>query len=372
MAIHHKELPPSLHVEELNPNIDWAASPFQVNTELRPWDPPADGVRTAGVSAFGFGGTNFHAVLEEYVPGRLPTNGQKVVAVGATLAETSPAATVAESAAGVTKKPPLRGALVLGAGDETTLVAGLRAVHAEAVAGRRTDTRRAARSRPARRRACGHRLRRRRRAGRQGRAGAGRLRAPGAVEGAPRPWHLPRQRASAEGRLPLHRAGLAVRQHAGGAARRRAGRRPDIRRGRRGDGAADRPPSHVVPVRRPRRRRRRRRGRGRAAQDGDHPAGRAVGRPRHHQAARHLRHRARSRDGPQPGRVRRPGRGRRTDVPGRAGGRQRSRVARWPTSPWTTTGRWLPCSRRWRRSRKSSPRPTATSSSPTSTPVPKR
>ena len=73
MAIHHKELPPSLHVEELNPNIDWAASPFQVNTELRPWDPPADGVRTAGVSAFGFGGTNFHAVLEEYVPGRLPT-----------------------------------------------------------------------------------------------------------------------------------------------------------------------------------------------------------------------------------------------------------------------------------------------------------
>ena len=83
MALHHKELPPSLHVEELNPNIDWAASPFAVNTELRPWDPPTDGVRTAGVSAFGFGGTNFHAVLEEYVPGHVPTDGPKVVAVGA-------------------------------------------------------------------------------------------------------------------------------------------------------------------------------------------------------------------------------------------------------------------------------------------------
>ncbi len=72
MALHHQELPPSIHVEELNPNIDWATSPFAVNTELRPWDAPAHGVRTAGVSAFGFGGTNFHAVLEEYVPGHIP------------------------------------------------------------------------------------------------------------------------------------------------------------------------------------------------------------------------------------------------------------------------------------------------------------
>ena len=124
MAIHHKELPPSLHVEQLNPNIDWAASPFRVNTELRTWDPPADGVRTAGVSAFGFGGTNFHAVLEEYMPGRVPTNGRKVVAVGAELAarESTPPATVAEAA----PKVPLRGALVLGADDEATLKARLR------------------------------------------------------------------------------------------------------------------------------------------------------------------------------------------------------------------------------------------------------
>ncbi len=144
LAIHHKELPPSLHVEELNPNIDWSASPFKVNTELRPWDSPADGVRTAGVSAFGFGGTNFHVVVEEHVPGRLTTNGQKFVAVGADLAssEAAPAAAAAAAAAGSVApvaeagpKAPPRGALVLGADDEATLVARLQAVQADAVAG---------------------------------------------------------------------------------------------------------------------------------------------------------------------------------------------------------------------------------------------
>ena len=42
---------------------------------------PADGVRRAGLSAFGFGGTNFHAVLEEYIPHRLNGNGKRSVAV---------------------------------------------------------------------------------------------------------------------------------------------------------------------------------------------------------------------------------------------------------------------------------------------------
>ena len=42
---------------------------------------PPDGVRRAGLSAFGFGGTNFHAVLEEYIPNRLNGNGKRSVAV---------------------------------------------------------------------------------------------------------------------------------------------------------------------------------------------------------------------------------------------------------------------------------------------------
>ena len=67
-------LPPSLNFERPNPNVDWSTTPFAVNTELREWKPER-AVRVAGVSAFGFGGTNFHAVLEEHVPGRLSGNG---------------------------------------------------------------------------------------------------------------------------------------------------------------------------------------------------------------------------------------------------------------------------------------------------------
>ncbi|HEX8275247.1 MAG TPA: amino acid adenylation domain-containing protein [Longimicrobiaceae bacterium] len=64
LALEHGEIPPSLHFEKPNPKIDFARSPFFVNTELRPWT--TDGVpRRAGVSSFGMGGTNAHLVLEE-------------------------------------------------------------------------------------------------------------------------------------------------------------------------------------------------------------------------------------------------------------------------------------------------------------------
>jgi malonyl CoA-acyl carrier protein transacylase len=54
-------------VETPNPKLREPDSPFFINTEARPWMPPEPGVpRRAGVSSFGFGGTNFHAVLEEY------------------------------------------------------------------------------------------------------------------------------------------------------------------------------------------------------------------------------------------------------------------------------------------------------------------
>ena len=66
-ALHHRVLPPTLNVEHPNRKADFAASPFYVNTEARPWlAGPEQVPRRAGVSAFGFGGTNFHAVLEEY------------------------------------------------------------------------------------------------------------------------------------------------------------------------------------------------------------------------------------------------------------------------------------------------------------------
>ena len=69
-SLREKTLAPSLNFVHPNENVDWDAAPFKVNTELRAWPEPPGGVRRAGVSAFGFGGTNFHVVLEEHVPGR--------------------------------------------------------------------------------------------------------------------------------------------------------------------------------------------------------------------------------------------------------------------------------------------------------------
>jgi acyl transferase domain-containing protein len=65
MALHHEQIPPSLHFADPNPEIDFTGGPFFVNTSQRPW-PRQDGQpRRAGVSSFGIGGTNVHAILEE-------------------------------------------------------------------------------------------------------------------------------------------------------------------------------------------------------------------------------------------------------------------------------------------------------------------
>lgn len=64
LQLHHKKLVPSLYFEELNPKIDFANSPFFVNTKLVDWKAPT-GSRRAGVSSFGLGGTNAHVVVEE-------------------------------------------------------------------------------------------------------------------------------------------------------------------------------------------------------------------------------------------------------------------------------------------------------------------
>lgn len=64
LALKHKQIPPSLHFEEPNPQIDFANSPFYVNSTLSEWK--TNGTpRRAGVSSFGFGGTNAHVILEE-------------------------------------------------------------------------------------------------------------------------------------------------------------------------------------------------------------------------------------------------------------------------------------------------------------------
>ncbi len=64
LSLQNKEIPPHLHFKRLNPYIKIENTPFTIPTELKKWI--VDQVpRLAGVSSFGFGGTNAHVILEE-------------------------------------------------------------------------------------------------------------------------------------------------------------------------------------------------------------------------------------------------------------------------------------------------------------------
>src|SRR5205823_11451004 len=63
LTLKHRAIPPNLHFDEPNPQIPFAELPLRVPRALTPW-PGEDGPAFAGVSSFGFGGTNAHLVLE--------------------------------------------------------------------------------------------------------------------------------------------------------------------------------------------------------------------------------------------------------------------------------------------------------------------
>jgi acyl transferase domain-containing protein/NADPH:quinone reductase-like Zn-dependent oxidoreductase len=67
LALRHAAIPPSLHFDRPNPEIDLDNGPFYVPTRLSRWDGNS-GPRRAGVSSFGLGGTNAHVVLQEAPP----------------------------------------------------------------------------------------------------------------------------------------------------------------------------------------------------------------------------------------------------------------------------------------------------------------
>nr|WP_229321281.1 polyketide synthase [Larkinella knui] len=76
LALHHQQIPSSIHYSAPNPAIDFSHTPFFVNTEFTEW-PETSGPRRAGVSSFGVGGTNVHVVLEEYateIPAEKPVS----------------------------------------------------------------------------------------------------------------------------------------------------------------------------------------------------------------------------------------------------------------------------------------------------------
>jgi acyl transferase domain-containing protein len=66
LALQHRKIPPSLHFDSPNAQIEFGESPFYVNTRLVDWPQPTDGSRRlAGVSSFGFGGANCHVIVQE-------------------------------------------------------------------------------------------------------------------------------------------------------------------------------------------------------------------------------------------------------------------------------------------------------------------
>lgn len=111
LAIHHKILPPTLNARTPNPNINFAETPFYLLNDAREWQKTNGTPRRAGVSAYGFGGTNFHIVLEEHVPDMLT---QKKIFMGAEVRE--PRLERGDSISLLQSPPPaFRGSLALGA-----------------------------------------------------------------------------------------------------------------------------------------------------------------------------------------------------------------------------------------------------------------
>ncbi|MFD4233264.1 type I polyketide synthase [Streptomyces sp. NPDC058542] len=148
LAVHHGVIPPSLHFRTPNPRIDFPAQGLEVVTEAAAW--PA-GPRFAGVSSFGYGGTNAHLALGEApecapVPAAPDARGPVCLAVSGTSPRSlarnaarlashlgqSPGtglSDVAHSLATTRTHHPTRGVVIAGTTDEA--VAGLRALAAD-------------------------------------------------------------------------------------------------------------------------------------------------------------------------------------------------------------------------------------------------
>src|SRR5690606_156123 len=64
LSLQQRQIPAHLHFQTPSPHIPWERFALRVPTELTPWE-PIEGRRIAGVSSFGFSGTNAHVVVEE-------------------------------------------------------------------------------------------------------------------------------------------------------------------------------------------------------------------------------------------------------------------------------------------------------------------
>jgi acyl transferase domain-containing protein/NADP-dependent 3-hydroxy acid dehydrogenase YdfG len=89
LALYNKVLPPTIKVKNPVEPLEPGKSPLYVNAERRPWLPHPDHPRRAGMSAFGFGGSNFHAVLEEHSPAKAAPDWDGSVQIVALSANTT-------------------------------------------------------------------------------------------------------------------------------------------------------------------------------------------------------------------------------------------------------------------------------------------
>ena len=126
LAVHHKILPPTLNAVQPNPGLDFSRSALYLNHEAREWTKPNGAPRRCGVSAYGFGGTNFHLILEEHIPGSL-TQKSRIFTGTSTLESRTEAQTAPAVASTQWPAPqPLpglltRGMLAIGAGTPAEL-----------------------------------------------------------------------------------------------------------------------------------------------------------------------------------------------------------------------------------------------------------
>ncbi len=109
-AMRNRILPPTAGCNELNPRLELDGSPFYVNTGAHPWE-DCPYPRRAGVSAFGFGGANYHLALQEFRPEDVASSSGR-----------SPHATHVSFPTGIERQEKMQPQLVLLSGSDTAAV----------------------------------------------------------------------------------------------------------------------------------------------------------------------------------------------------------------------------------------------------------